>query len=90
MVIRHNTVSLNPYRGLMGALNNGALTVSITLNHLYPMMVAKTRIFALHPVRGTSYTAVVGHLETHVLLGNCKAIIERSFIIEYAKDKCLA
>lgn len=74
----------------MGALNSGALTVSITLNHLYPMMVAKTRIFALHPVRDTSYTAVVGHLETHVLLGNCKAIIERSFIIEYAKDKCLA
>lgn len=74
----------------MGAFHSGALTVLITLNHLYPMMVAKTRNFTLHPVRGTSYTAVVGHLETHVLLGNCKAIIERSFIIEYVKDKCLA
>lgn len=74
----------------MGALNSGALTVSITFNLLYPMIGAKTRKFTLLPVRGTSYTAVVGHLETHVLLGNCKAIIKRSFIIEYAKDKCLA
>lgn len=74
----------------MGALNSGALTVSITLNHLYPMIGAKTRSFTLLPVRGTSYTAVVGHLETHVLLGNCKAIIKHSFIIEYAEDKCLA
>ena len=74
----------------MGALNSGALTVSITLKHLYPMIGAKTRNFTLLPVRGTSYTAVVGHLETHVLLGNCKAIIKSSFIIEYAKDKCLA
>lgn len=69
---------------------SGALTVSITLNHLYPMIGAKTRNFTLLPVRGTSYTAVVGHLETQVLLGNCKAIIKRSFIIEYTKDKCLA
>lgn len=74
----------------MGAFHSGALTVSITLIHLYTMTGAKTRISALLPVRGTSYTAVVGHLETHVLLGNCKAIIKRSFIIEYAKDKCLA
>lgn len=74
----------------MGAFHSGALTVLITLNHLYPMIGAKTRNFTLLPVRGTSYTAVVGHLETHVLLGNCKAIIERSFIIEYAKGKCLA
>lgn len=74
----------------MGALVSDALTVSITFNHLYPMIGAKTRNFTLLPVRGTSYTAVVGHLETHVLLGNCKAIIKRSFIIEYAKDKCLA
>lgn len=74
----------------MGALVSGALTVSNTLNHLYPMIGAKTRNFTLLPVRGTFYTAVVGHLETHVLLGNCKAIIKRSFIIEYAKDKCLA
>lgn len=74
----------------MGAFHSGALTVLITLNHLYPMMGAKTRIFGLLPVRGTLFTAVVGHLETHVLLGNCKAIIKRSFIIEYAKDKCLA
>ena len=74
----------------MGAFHSGALTVLITLIHLYTMTGAKTRISALLPVRGTSYTAVVGHLETHVLLGNCKAIIKRSFIIEYAKDKCLA
>lgn len=74
----------------MGAFHSGALTVLITLIHLYTMTGAKTRIFALLPVRGTSYMAVVGHLETHVLLGNCKAIIKRSFIIEYAKDKCLA
>lgn len=74
----------------MGALNSGALTESITFNNLYPMMVAKTRNFTLLPVRGTSFTAVVGHLEACVLLGNCKAIIKRSFIIEYAKGKCLA
>ena len=74
----------------MGALVSGALTVSITLNHLYPMMVAKTRSFTLLPVRGTSFTAVVGHLEARVLLGNCNAVIGHSFIIEYAKDKCLA
>lgn len=74
----------------MGAFHSGALTVLITLNHLYTMTGAKTRISALLPVRGTSYTAVAGHLVTHVLLGNCKAIIKRSFIIEYAKDKCLA
>ena len=74
----------------MGAFHSGALTVLITLNHLYPMAGAKTRIFGFLPVRGTSFTAVVGHLEARVLLGNCKAIIKRSFIIEYAKDKCLA
>lgn len=74
----------------MGAFHRGALTVLITLNHLYTMTGAKTRISALHPVRGISFTDVVGHLEAHVLLGNCKAIIKRSFIIEYAKDKCLA
>lgn len=74
----------------MGAFHSGALTVLITLNHLYPMMVAKTRNFALLPVRGNSFKAVVGHLEARVLLGNCNAVIGHSFIIEYAKDKCLA
>lgn len=54
----------------MGAFNNGALTVLITLNHLYPMTGAKTRNLALLPVRGISFTAVVGHLEALVLLGN--------------------
>lgn len=74
----------------MGAFHSGALTVLITLNHLYTMTGAKTRIFALLPVRGTSYTAVVGHLETHVLLGNCNAIIGHSIILEYEIDKCSA
>lgn len=54
----------------MGAFHSGALTVQITLNHLYPMTGAKTRIFGLLPVRGTSFTAVVGHLEARVLLGS--------------------
>lgn len=74
----------------MGALVSGALTVLNTLNHLYPMIGAKTRNFTFLPVRGTSYTAVVGHLETHVLLGNCKAIIGHSIILEYEIDKCSA
>lgn len=74
----------------MGAFHSGALTVLITLNHLYPMMVAKTRNFTLLPVRGNSFKAVVWHLEARVLLGNCNAVIGHSFIIEYAKDKCLA
>lgn len=74
----------------MGALNSGALTVSITLNHLYPMMVAKTRNFTLLPVRGTSFTAVVGHLVACVLLGNCNAVIGHSIILEYEIDKCSA
>ena len=74
----------------MGAFHSGALTVLITLNHLYPMMVAKTRNFTLLPVRGNSFKAVVGHFEARVLLGNCNAVIGHSFIIEYAKDKCLA
>lgn len=52
----------------MGAFHSGALTVLITLNHLYPMTRAKTRIFGLLPVRGTSFTAVVGHLEARVLV----------------------
>ena len=64
----------------MGALKSGALTVLITLNHLYPMMVTKTRNFTLLPVRGTSFTAVAGHLEALVLLGNHKAIIRHSII----------
>lgn len=74
----------------MGAIKIGALTVLITLNHLYPMMVAKTRNFTLLPVRGTSFKAVVGHLEARVLLGNCNAIIGRSIILEYEIDKCSA
>lgn len=64
----------------MGAFHGGALTVLITLNHLYPMTGAKTRIFGLLPVRGTSFTAVAGRLEALVLLGNCKAIIRHSII----------
>lgn len=72
----------------MGALKNGALTVLITLNHLYPMTGAKTRSFTLLPVRGTSFKAVVGHLEARVLLGNCNAIIGHSIILEYEIDKC--
>lgn len=71
----------------MGALNSGALTVSITLNHLYPMMVAKTRIFGLLPVRGTSFTAVVGHLEACVLLGNHNTDISHLLILEYKREK---
>lgn len=67
----------------MGAFHRGALTVLITLNHLYPMKGAKTRIFGLLPVGGTSFTAVVGHLEAHVLLGNHKATIVYSIILEY-------
>ena len=70
----------------MGALNSGALTVFITLNHLYPMTGAKTRIFGLLPVRGTSFTAVVGHLEARVLLGNHKVTIVYLIIIEYRND----
>lgn len=54
----------------MGALRNGALTVHVTLNNLYPMRGAKTRNLALLPVRGISFTAVVGHLEARVLLGS--------------------
>ena len=59
-------------------------------NGLFAQCVRLRSEINLLLVRGTSYTAVAGHLETHVLLGNCKAIIKRSFIIEYAKDKCLA
>lgn len=70
----------------MGAFHRGALTVLITLNHLYTMTGAKTRISALHPVRGISFTAVVGHLEAHVLLGNHKATIVYSIILEYRND----
>lgn len=71
----------------MGALKSGALTVSITLNHLYPMIGAKTRNFTLLPVRGTSFTAVVGHLEARVLLGNRKSIIGYSMILEYKDER---
>lgn len=71
----------------MGALVSGALTVSITLDHLYPMIGAKTRNFTLLPVRGTSYTAVVGHLEARVLLGNRKSIIGYSMILEYKDER---
>lgn len=70
----------------MGAYHSGALTVLITLNHLYPMMGAKTRIFGLLPVRGTSFTADVGHLEACVLLGNHKVTIVYLIIIEYRND----
>lgn len=70
----------------MGAFHSGALTVLITLNHLYPMMVAKTRNFTLLPVRGNSFKAVVGHLEAHVLLGNHKVTIVYLIIIEYRND----
>lgn len=59
----------------MGALNNGALTVQATLNHLYPMMGAKTRILGLLPVRGISFTAVVGHLDALVLVRSCILIL---------------
>ena len=64
----------------MGAFNSGALTVLNTYDHLYPMTGAKTRIFGLLPVRSTPFTAVVGHLEALVLLGNCKVIIRHSII----------
>lgn len=70
----------------MGAFNNGALTVLITLNHLYPMKVAKIRNLALLPVRGISFTAVVGHLDALVLLGNHNATIVYSITLEYRKD----
>lgn len=70
----------------MGAFNNGALTVLITLNHLYPMTGAKTRNLALLPVRGISFTAVVGHLEALVLLGNHNATIVYSITLEYRND----
>lgn len=73
----------------MGAFHSGALTVLITLNHLYPMKGAKTRIFGLLPVGGTSFKAVVGHLEAHVLLGNCKATVEYVRILEYKVGKHL-
>lgn len=73
----------------MGAFNSGALTVLITLNNLYPMTGAKTRIFGLLPVRGTSFTAVVGHLEARVLLGNCKAIVGHAKILVYKVGKHL-
>ena len=71
----------------MGALNNGALTVQTTLNNLYSMKVAKTRNSAIHPVRGIYFTAVIGHLEAHVLLGNCKAIVGYVRILEYKVGK---
>ena len=54
----------------MGAFHSGALTVFVTLNHLYPMKVANTRNIALLPVRGISFTAVEGHLDALVLLRN--------------------
>ena len=73
----------------MGAFHSGALTVLITLNHLYPMTRAKTRIFGLLPVRDTSFTAVVGHLGARVLLGNCKAIVGHAKILEYKVGKHL-
>lgn len=73
----------------MGAFNNGALTVLITLNNLYPMKVAKTRNLSLLPVRGISFTAVVGHLEALVLLGNCKAIVGHAKILVYKVGKHL-
>lgn len=71
----------------MGALNSGALTVSIILNHLYPMIGAKTRNFTLLPVRGTSFTAVVGHLEACVLLGNYNTDTSHLLILEYKREK---
>lgn len=59
----------------MGALRNGALTVHVTLNILYPMTGAKTRNLALLPVRGISFTAVVGHLEALVLVRNFTIVL---------------
>ena len=73
----------------MGAFHNGALTVLITFNHLYPMKGAKTRNLALLPVKGISFTAVVGHLEARVLLGNCKAIVGHAKIPVYKVGKHL-
>lgn len=58
----------------MGAFDSGALTVLITFNHLYPMIVAKSRNSAIHLVRDIPFTAVVGRLEALVLLGNRKSI----------------
>lgn len=63
----------------MGALHCGALTVLITLNHLYPMKVANTRNLALLPVRGISFTAVVRHLEARVLVRN-RILVLNAFI----------
>lgn len=63
----------------MGAFHSGALTVLITLINLYPMTGAKTRNSALLPVRGISFTAVVGHLEALVLLGN-RILILNAFL----------
>lgn len=62
----------------MGAFHSGALTVFVTLNHLYPMKVANTRNIALLPVRGISFTAVVGHLDALVLLRNRILILTHS------------
>lgn len=59
----------------MGAFHRGALTVLTTLNHLYPMKGAKTRIFGLLPVGGISFTAVVGHLEALVLVRNFTIVL---------------
>lgn len=59
----------------MGAFHRGALTVLTTLNNLYPMMGAKTRIFGLLPVGGISFTAVVGHLEALVLVRNFTIVL---------------
>lgn len=59
----------------MGALRNGALTVHVTLNNLYPMTGAKTINLALLPVRGISFTAVVGHLEALVLVRNFTIVL---------------
>lgn len=71
----------------MGAFHSGALTVLITFNHLYPMTGAKTRNSALLPVPGISISAVVGHLEALVLLGNHNATIVYSIILEYRNEK---
>ena len=59
----------------MGAFHSGALTVFVTLNHLYPMRGAKTRNLAPLPVRGISFTAVVGHLDALVLVRSCMLIL---------------
>lgn len=63
----------------MGAFHSGALTVLITLIHLYPMTGTKTRNLALLPVRGISFTAVVGHLEALVLVRNCILVLNTFF-----------